>query len=105
MEDGGGSRESGGSLYLRIMLVLATVLVSAANLPVGAKLGFCFSGSAEGSSFAVESGLPLKASFWDGRGALDRLEGGRDLWGDLERERVETCLRAARWWLEYSRSS
>ena len=41
--EAGGSRVSGGSLYLRMMVVLVTVLVSAASRPEGAKFGFCFS--------------------------------------------------------------
>ena len=44
-EDGGGRRASGGSLYFNTIVVFATVFVSAASLPVGAKLGFCFSTS------------------------------------------------------------
>lgn len=69
------------------MAVPATVLVSAASLPEGAKLGFCFSRAAEG--FATVSGegaalLPLKAACWDGRGPRARLlvvgDGERGFW-------------------------
>ena len=51
-----GRRDSGGSLYLRIIEVPATVLVSFARAPVGAREGSCFSEgfarvpSVEGSS-------------------------------------------------------
>ena len=44
-EEGVGRRASGGSLYFNTIVVFATVFVSAASLPVGAKLGFCFSAS------------------------------------------------------------
>ena len=55
-EDRGGRRASGGSLYFNTMVVFATVFVSAASLPVGAKLGFCFSASGGGLMRAEEVG-------------------------------------------------
>ena len=55
------------------------VLLRAASLPVGAKFGFCFGGREGSAGFEVE----VKASFWDGRGALERERGIGD--GDLLR--------------------
>lgn len=44
------------------------MLLRAASFPVGAKFGFCFGGSEGSAGFEVE----VKASFWEGRGALER---------------------------------
>jgi hypothetical protein len=50
-----------------------TVLDSAARRPVGAKLGFCFSGG--GVFFIIVVSVDVKASFWEGRGAAARFRG------------------------------
>ena len=70
-------RDSGGSLYLRTMEVPATVLVSAASLPLGAKLGLSFSDVGGGLVVvrSEEDGWPLKASTWEGSGTLERSGG------------------------------
>src|SRR2546423_5447933 len=71
-----GLRDSGGSWYLSIMAAPdadLTVLDSAARRPVGAKFGFCFSGGGLFLTTAVE--VEVKASFCDGRGAVERLRG------------------------------
>jgi hypothetical protein len=71
--DGGGSRESAGSWYLRTTLL--TVFAAAASAPVVEKLGFSFStGGASGVGFAeevrVSSFDELRASL-----AVPRVEG------------------------------
>jgi hypothetical protein len=92
-------RASGGSLYFRTILVLATVLLSLARRPVVPKFGFCFStGSASGPSLP---GPPLSRPFLPGGlslpGAPPRKEtscegsGFRDRGGGL-REGVRVCL-------------
>ena len=58
-KEGGGRRASGGSLYFNTIVVFATVFVSAASLPVGAKLGFCFSASGGAVMTASEIGYLL----------------------------------------------
>ena len=71
---GGGFRDSGGSLYLRMIEVPATVLVSAARRPEGAKFGFCFSAVGPVTDVEVDGEtLPVKASFWEGKGFFERL--------------------------------
>ena len=50
-----------------------TVFDSAARRPVGAKLGFCFSGGGVFLTTAVS--VEVKASCWDGRGPVDRFKG------------------------------
>jgi len=50
--EGGGSRESPGSLYLRTTLL--TVLLAAARRPVEEKLGFSFSLGGAEPSFEIE---------------------------------------------------
>lgn len=88
------------------MEVLATVFVSAASFPVGAKLGFCFSASGAGFVTVVEVGSLLQAASWEGRGALERVEGGGAVGGDRVRAFGGEGLRWEwRWWLERRWSS
>ena len=59
------------------MEVPATVLVSAARAPLGAKLGFCFSiaGPGDLGTLVAEVEPAVKASCCDDRGAFERLKG------------------------------
>lgn len=50
-----------------------TVLDSAARRPVGAKLGFCFSGC--GLFLIMALSVDVKASFCEGNGAWERFRG------------------------------
>ena len=55
----------------------ATVLVSAARAPLGAKLGFCFSTGGAEDLVTVDSarGSAVKAACCEGSGAFERLKG------------------------------
>jgi len=57
--------------------VPATVLVSAARAPLGAKLGFCFSTGGAEDLVTVDAarGPAVKAAFCEGSGAFERLNG------------------------------
>ena len=65
-----------------MIAVLATMLVSAASRPEGAKFGFCFSvvmSAADGAALST-----LKAAFCEGRGAWARFEGMPLATGEVE---------------------
>ena len=69
-------RDSGGSWYLSIIVVPEadlTALDSAARRPVGAKFGFCFSGS--GVFEAIVVSVEANTSLWEGRGPAARFRG------------------------------
>lgn len=80
----GGRRASGGSWYLRTMSLVdgapgvevwvVMVLESAARMPVGLKLGVCFSTGGAGVGAEGSEGLArvVKAAAWEGRGARSR---------------------------------
>jgi len=87
--EAGGLRASGGSWYLREILVPSTRLAALASAPVGLKLGFSLSGGAppylEGGW--AESSSPRKETSCEGSGCLARLWGGGEREGDGERVR------------------
>lgn len=76
------------------------VFDSAARRPVVEKLDFCFSGG----GVVLQTVVPVKASFWDGKGALERLRGdglrfrrdGGDSGVALRRRRLEASGRSLR---------
>lgn len=95
----GGFRASAGSWYFRTMAgapeAVLTVLASTASLPVGAKLGFCFS---TGGSSPLDMATSVeKAEAWSGRAPARRLKGlgagagGKDLGRDRDRRRSLRC--------------
>lgn len=87
--EAGGFRASGGSWYLREILVPSTRLAALASAPVGLKLGFSLSGGAppyfEGGW--AESSSPRKEISCDGSAFLARLCGEDEREGDGERVR------------------
>jgi hypothetical protein len=89
--EAGGLRASGGSWYLREILVPSTRLAALASAPVGLKLGFSLSGGAppyfEGGW--AESSSPRKETSCEGRGFLACLcgDGGRERDGERVRRR------------------
>ena len=85
----GGFRASGGSWYLREILVPSTRLAALASAPVGLKLGFSLSGGAppyfEGGW--TESSSPRNETSCDGSGFLARSCGEGEREGNGERVR------------------
>lgn len=78
--DEGGLRASGGSWYLRTVVVPATVFASFARRPVELKFGFCFSKGLPSAStrvpVAAAESLPRKEASWEASAVRDLREGG-----------------------------